>query len=755
MYKKGLPLDGKDKKLLVENGYLEVKKKTSAKPKKQFEQEQGYVTDLKTEKEIEIDQSVDIVYDDEIFDTVDDEAILINQKVYSNIENDARFVYKGDRSITREDWYPKDKINHTEEFYAWINSFNSGFQKMIPYAPFQMYCQQANNWLAEKDSIYDYETMEARREFAWSEMERIKENSLYFLDKYLKIKEASMDTGEMQYDSKPAHKVMAFLFDCGYCVEMGKGRQMAATTTIAGLALCKLITTKNFFIKMIAQDKDKVQEIFDDKIKYPFAELPPWMHQTVLNDRDNLLYIGSKEQKGKKNGVNSKIQVVAPTVSAINGGAPPLVLIDEGGYISILGKMIKEARPTMFMQDPVTRKITMKRQIWIWGTGGEMDKKGKAFHEEYGNTIKKWNAREFEYGIIPIFFDWTTRPGATKEHYLKEKKNYTIEGPDAEESMVQFRQAYPSIIEDMFLTSSKTLVSIARINRNLAKIRELDHDQRAEKGYFMPVYDLTKPSNEHDELPYAVKGAEWVPCTDGDPRISTTIFLHPKKGWVDRYFQGTDPLMTDNGYSNMASAIWDAQHNTLAAIVNYRTPDHKETFLQCMLLGIYFDANNRGGVPDLVESNVGMGYCDWKQFRGFGRSLLLRTELPSHLQGGQAEIGIDNRSKRTSFIISKLHELTEAYGDNIYIETFWEQLSTFVCTITDAGNETWGTEDKRKYHDDVLFAVVFAYICSLSFIHRPPKNIETAQNTVKIKHKLVRRPDGTLTRIPVRKTVAA
>lgn len=752
MYDMKLPLTKEEKKLLVDNKYIGQKVQEELPKKPAAEHLNDHVSSLKTDAEKEIDASVDIIVDDDAYNEKE-EVVIVPEKVFTDITNDPRYVYRGGKTITKENWYPKDRIYHTQEFVEWIDSINSGFQRMVPYAPFQMYCQQADDWLADKDTIYDYDTTDSRREFAWTEMDRIKENSLYFLDKYLNIKEAAMDSGGMKYYSKPAHKVMAFLMDCGYSCEIGKGRQMAATTTVGGLALAKLLSNKNFFIKMIAQDKEKVQEIFDDKIKFPFSELPDWMRPEVLNDRDNLLYIGSKEQKGKKRGVNSKIQVVAPTPAAINGGAPPLVLIDEGGYIPILGRMIKEARPTMFMQDPKTDKITMKRQIWIWGTGGEMDKNGKAFEEEYATTIKKWQNREFDYGIIPIFFDWTCRPGATLEHYNKEKKAYTVEGPEAEERMVQFRQAYPAIMEDMFLTSQKTLISIGRINRMLEKIRGLEPGKRVEFGYFEPIFDTSKPSADHDDLPYKVIDAVWVPCNDDDPRVSTGIFLHPEPNWVDRYYQGTDPISVDNGYSNMASSIWDSYYDTPVAITNYRHPDHKQSFLQCMLLGIYYDRHKKAGVPDLVEANIGTAYMDYKEHRGFGRTLVLKMELPSQFHGGQNEIGIDNRVKRTKFIISKMHELIEAYGDNIYFEVFWYQLSKFVCKITEKGNETWETQDYKKYHDDVLFSTNFSYICSISFIHRPPRNIEQEQDKVRVTFEMRRDSKGQLYRQPVRKKI--
>ena len=755
IYDRDIPLSSADLSLLEKHGVIE-KKELEKLPEEQVLKNRTFINEKSKGLAKKADEHIDIVeVSVDQYKKEEELSKVLNEKVFSNI-NDERFTYKGGKKITSKDWLPESRIYHERDFVEWIDSINSGFQKMVHYDKFKMYCQQSEDWMKDDSSIYDYEDEDQRREWAWTEMERMKENSLYFLDKYLKVKESGYDGGFMKYVARPVHKVMAFLMDSGYNVEMGKGRQIAATTTVAGLALCRTMTRKNFFIKMIAQDKDKVKEIFDDKIKWPHSEMPDWLFQEPKNDTEELLHLGKKKTKGRISGANSKIQVVAPTVSAINGGAPPLVLIDEGGYIGILGKMIKEARPTMFMMDQKTGKIAMKRQIWIWGTGGEMDKKGKAYEEEYRNTFEKWQKRDFTNGIIPLFFDWTTRPGITKEHFDNEKRAYTVEGPDSEARMVQFRQTYPAIIEDMFLTSSKTLVSIAYINKRLEFIRNLDHEQREEYGFFEPKYDTTKPSQEHDDLPYKLVGAEFVRTTKDDPRASVRIFFRPEKGWIDRYYSGIDPIANDNGWSNMTNSIWDAHMNTLSAVVNYRSEDHKYTFLQTLCLSIYYDASRTGGdkigVPTLLESNIGTAFSDYAEYKGYERMLVLNSELQSSFVGGKNGIGIDNRGQRNQFIISKLYELIMLYGDRIFIEDFWKQLTTFICTISDKGNESWGTQDPRKYHDDTLFSTVFAYICAISFAYKPPRNSKRKEDSYVVEYEL-QRVNGELRRVPVKRKI--
>ncbi len=750
LYERGIPIGQEEEELLIRHKL--IRPKTAKKPPKQKAQREVEAELHKTETQRRADKYINVIEGEDPFPGTKRHVIL-DSETYDKLAETNLFHYEGGREITRDDWAPEDKIYHSEDFVNWINAINNkGFQAMTRYKPFAMYCQQAEDWLNEGLTIGSFDTNDEKREFAISEIDRCKENTLYALDKYLDLKEGDMTGGNRKYRSKPVHKVICYLIDCGYSFMMGKPRQIAATSTLGGIALIKLITNKNYFIKFITQDKETGEEIFEDKIKYPFGELPKFLKPSVSNDRDNLFRLSRKtDSKGTKGGVNSKFQIVAPSGSAINGGSPQLVMVDEAGYIKILGRMIKEARPTMFMMNDKTGKLEMKRQIVVWGTGGEMDKGGKAYETEFHDALKHWNEGNFENGMIPIFFDWTTRPGITKEFYLNEKKVYTVEGPDKEAKMVQFRQAYPSIIEDMFLTSSKLLVGIDWINAQVERLRNEEHTFRPVHGYFEPIYDTSKPSDEHSDTPFKIIGATFVPLDDlkDDMRMASCMLLmHPKKGWKNRYYQGTDPIMSDNGYSNMGSAIYDARYNTPVCIMNYRDPKHHYTFLQCMLMGIYYDTNNEGGIPELVESNIGTAYIDYKTAKGFDRNIVQRLELPDHMQGGGHLYGIDNKGNRNMFIITKLREMLFSYGDRLRFMVIFEQLRTFVCTFTEKGNETWGTADARYFRDDVLFGLVFSYICRMSFVHRDPIDLSNDKSQVKTVWKLVRDKNGELTRVP-------
>lgn len=772
LYDDGLQLDVDQMADLVKGGRLSLKDTNLEIATENSEEIYNPLIPEGSKSESQRKADSGIVVIDENTEFLDKKRYLKRNKIriaddesYDKLQESDLFKYNNSVEIHKRDWMPSSVIEHTNDFVLWINSINSGFQNMIPYDKFRKYCQQAQDWLDDDTMITDFKNVEQRREYALSEIMRCKESTLYFLDKYVMLSEGDMTSGTMKYLSKPAHKVIAYMMDCKYSMMIGKGRQMAASSTFMGCALAKILFNKNFKINFVAQDDEKGKAIVDSKLKFAFNALPDWMKPNVNNDRDDMFYFYKKgAKKGDKKGVNSYIKIKAPKVDAINGESPQLAMVDEAGYIGMLGKMLKEQRPTMFVHNKYTGKLEMKRQIVIWGTGGteegEVKRKTKAYEVEFYDCVNHWEQRDYAYGIIPIFFDWTARPGITKKFYLQEKRAYTKEGPEKDASMIQFKQHYPSTVQDMFLITGKLLVSADWINGQVDKIRNAKDVMKTKKGYFEPILDRTQPiaehMSEHTDIPYKIIGANFVPldeAIDEMARASVEIFVDPEKGWVNRYYQGTDPIMQDVGYSNMSSAIFDAHFNTLAAVVNYRDEDHKYTFLQTMLLGMYYDTANpskSGSVPELVESNIGTAYINYKESKGLGNSLVYRQELPDYLSGGTSLIGIDNKGNRSRFIITKMIELFVTHGKKMYIMDVFKQLQTFTCTVTAKGAEVWGVSDKRQFQDDVLYAAVFAYICRMAFDHKQPYKLDSDTVTYVTKNKLVRKPDGTLTRVATR-----
>lgn len=665
--------------------------------------------------------------------------------------------------VQEADWQPESRLEHSKEFVNWINSMLYGsFASRSFYNKFDKYKAQAWQWLQDDSSYRSCKTREERQEYARKEFDRCYINTLYFANKYGELKEGDAESGSVNYWARESHAIIFYLCDCGYNIIGGKGRQIGFTSAIGLFAVKKLVFSANFFLKFISEDEDTSEEIFTDKIKYPFSALPSWMKPPVKSDRGERLWLSDKSRKGQKGYPDSRIDVIPPRATAINGGSPQLVLIDEIGNIGILTEMLNEGRPTMFWNNPDTGEFEMKRQVIMYGTGGYMKRGGGAYEKEWARIVSLWdNGRYAQSGFVPLFFSWHAR--LSKEEYIREKEWYygarsSEEGIDLETSKAQFHQHYPDSPADMFIRTDNTLVSRDIITGGINRCKELSEDIAPLYGYFEPVYDFNEPAPPESDVPYKIVGAEFVPLgDDDDPRDATCImFKKPEPGWVNRYYQGTDPIATETGHSKMSSAIWDDYYKTITALVNFRKQhDHKYTFLQCLLLGIYYDTapGRKKGVPELVEANIGTNYIDYKHAKGLYDTLVFNAQLPSRLIGGARDVGLDNKGTRAVAIIDYMTEMIRTFHSRIYIRLIFDQLRTFVQKVTAAGKEVWGPQNKLMHYDDALYAATFAYICRLSFPHLGPKQTDSLKTSIKIRHELVRQADGTLIRKPVRKTV--
>ena len=673
--------------------------------------------------------------------------------------SDSGTYYKYKENLTKADWIPESVIQHSPEFIFWINSMLYGyFPNKADYKKFTIYKVQAFRWLEEDDNITSYHTEDAKRGFKIREYNRCDENSLYFVNRYGELKEGDISSGFVKYQAREHHAVICYLFDCGYNVIGGKGRQIGFTSIMGLLALKKLIFQPNYYIKFVTEDKDTGEEIFNDKIKYPFGAIPRWMMPRVKSDSGTRFWLSDKSKKGEKGYPNSRIDVIAPKITAINGGSPQLALIDEIGNIGILGGMLNEARPTMFWNNPKTGKFELKRQIWMWGTGGKMEKGKGEYEKEWYRILGLWEAKNFANGFVPLFFSWHCR--FDKREYEKEKAWYygaraMKEDIDLETSKTQFHQHYPSNFKDMFLTTASTLVSREIIEGGLERCRKLSSSMTPTFGYFEPIFNELDPMPPESDVPYRIVGARFIPIDDTDDfkKASTCIFRRPEDLWVNRYWKGTDPIATETGHSKFATAIWDDYEKTIPAVMNFRQQhDHKYTFLQSLLLGLYYDTRPgiKTGVHDLVEANIGTNYMDYVETKGYFSSLVFNSQLPSKVTGGARLIGIDNKGTRANGIIDFMTELLRNYHDRMFISIIFEQLTTFVQDLSKSGKEVWGPMNRLMHFDDVLYAIAYAYICRLSHQNLQPVHKDAISTKTILRHKLVRTREWDVVRVPIK-----
>jgi hypothetical protein len=674
------------------------------------------------------------------------EIIVTPERKAQEVDNTER-LYSGGK-ITIDDWIPYKNGNVFDldpEFVKWVDSwFPRGFSHAIFYNKFFLYCQQAEDWYEAGYDISNCENRHEQIDFVKQEKKRFEENSLYYTYKYGRLKDGSFKGGRRRIEPYEAQKLLLYLMDCGLSAIVGKMRQLGITSIIGIGAGCKTMYRSEWFTKYICEDDTKTRSVFEDKIKYPISQTPQYLVPSSFSDQERQLKFGTKEVKGRVGGANSKIEVVPPSATAINSGSPQFVLVDEIGNIPVLTAMINENRPTMFVLNPDTGNIEQRRQLFMWGTGGKMKTEG--FEAEMAAALDNWKARNFEYGIIPVFLDAYCKPGVKGKFYESEKRNaYSKTGADRQTTIAQFHAAYPTHIEDMFIRNVETLVPIAVCNEHLDRINKLSEIQRPIKGRFVPIFDMSSPTPESD-LPYAISGVYFEPMGESEePPI--TMMLEPKKNWKYRYYQGTDPINTETGHSKFASAIWDAEYDTIACQLNYRERDFYECYRQSLFMSLYYDTEGFDGCPELVESNIGQDYISYRERKKFDKNLIMNRQLNPMMHVNGAKVGISNKAHTRSKIIGKMKQLYDEYGSNIYIEDSFMQLKTFVEKPTATGGTKWVASDLKRHYDDVLFSQTYAKMAAdlyqdLGFY--PVDTSKTPKN--KIKSKLVRDAQGNLMR---------
>ena len=659
------------------------------------------------------------------------------------------------QDIEEGNWRPQSVVDHTPEFVAFINSMiNNGFIGKTEYYPFEVYKAQAMKWLEDNIDPYNTDNPDYAIE---SELSRIDSNTFYFAEKYAFIKEGSDDSGILKYRSKEHNALLYYLIDCGYCLLIGKPRQIWYTTTVGIFVVKRLITRANYYMKFVTVSEDKGIEILRDKFKFPFQNLPEWMKCGVISDSLSVFHLGEKIDKGTVELPNSRCETVAPSPTAINGGSPQMTLIDEIGEVPDLVEILFETRPTLFTDTKQDGNLKLARQILCWGTGVSSNTGKRAFQRFWNSTLKLWDSGEYRSSIfVPVFISWHCR--CNPEIYASEYKAYMAGASDSTKELTSendrsslFNMHYPARPIDMFGMSSNRLVSKSIIETGLKKIRDLSELQKPIFGYFEPIYDLQSPL-ESAYTAYKIIGATFVPCTESDDKMSCCMIKRPDPMWRNRYYQGTDPLLHETGVSLHASTIWDCNipvkdkesNDTFTeapiCFINHRRQyDPKESFLQMMLMGIYYDTDHvagvKQGVPEVIENNLGISYKEFKEFYGFGKNIVMNSELyDPELQGGGSRWGINTSgqgmNRRKAKVVEVLKDLTSNYCQNIYYKVFFEQLDTYVSVVK--SNVVWQPLDKSQYRDDVLDATAFARICSLSYTHKKSQIVDESVETKKV-----------------------
>ena len=651
-----------------------------------------------------------------------------------------------DKDITDADWRPERIDKHDPVFRKFINSTFPRFDKVLANLGFYLFVEQSRRWIAEGDSIEDYEG-EEQRNYAMREFQRIRENRLYGMEKYGWIKDDEIAGGRRKYHASTPQALLIYLLDCGYSIELGKGRQAAITSTVMLYEVMTMLVRTSYKGVLVADDvKTTGHAIFNDKFKASFRyimERHRWLCPPKATNfaADNVTFDWSQATSKTEAGMYASNYSIASAddTQAINGQTPSKVVFDETQNISTYTAMKLEARPSMLSSDE-QGVIRIKRQLISYGTGSSNQTGKGVFENEYKSTTSKFVQGKDTSTFVPLFFDWTCRPNMTEERYQMEYDFYlnsdsqVLSGLGKEERAAAFHCAYPSRVEDMWMTSHTTIIPQLLIKSNLDRIYNKCHTNGLEPipGRFEAIFDKTRPMPPGSYLPYFVRDARWVPSRLDDYEAPCKMLLPRVPNWANRYVKGTDPIQSPTGNSMFASMVidkaarWqkienrDGETQRLykpipVCILNWKNPVVEENMLQSALMNLYYSNHGKRGCTEVFEINQGQSYEKFMDSPALllGQQLAYKLALPKRYQGGGHHRGISLKGGRAGGTKGHLYVDVRNglldMGDDIWFSDVFYQVEKVVAEERDGGMAYY-PRNKNSDNDDILDSFGFANI---------------------------------------------
>jgi len=662
------------------------------------------------------------------------------ESYYDRIPQAWKDEWKG-KEIEQCDWMPDRADRHSKEFRAFIKSHIPRFDKVEAFLPLYLYVEQARRWLAEGDGIEDYEG-EEQRQYALRELQRIGENRLYGMEKYGWIKDDEMPGGRRKYHASTPQAMLVYLLDCGYSPELGKGRQAAITSTVMLYEVMTMLVRSSYKGVLVADDvKTTATAIFNDKFKASYRFIYE-RHKWLCPDKNpnlaatHVTFDWSQSTSKMDAGMYASTYSVASAedTQAINGQTPSKVVFDETQNIPTYTAMKLEARPTMLSsgEDGVVR---VRRQIVAYGTGSSNASGKGVFENEYKATMSAFFKGEDTSTFVPMFFDWTCRPNMTEELYQQEYDFYmsssadTFSGMGKETRAAIFHSAYPSRVEDMWMTSHTTIIPPLLVKSHIDRIETKCHANglAPRPGWFEPVYDMARPMSQGSYLPYFVRDAKWRDAAADDMDAPCLMLLDRKPGWARRYVKGTDPVQSPTGNSKFSTMVIDkaARFEEVdgqklyspvpACLMNWKNPVVEENMLQSALMNLYYSNHGMRGCTEVFEINQGQSYEKFmeKSELLLGDRLVYKLALPRRYQGGGHIRGVSLKGGKAGGIKGHLYVDVRNglldIGPDIWFIDIFHQVQSVVVEERDGGFAYY-PRNKNMDNDDALDSFGFALI---------------------------------------------
>lgn len=454
-----------------------------------------------------------------------------------------------------------------------------------------------------------------------------------------------------------------------------KGRQQGFTTLITAIQLSYSILNRNFQGYTLADKSDNSEAIFQNKAKFPHAQLPEALKPTEkFNNRKQLLF----EKLNSSWSVDTATKDVgrSRTVNFFHGSE---CAFWKDGIAPIQGALGEAfTRNCIKIYESTANGYNDYQKMW--DSGSHIN----CFYEwwrtnEYRISFPSEEIKQWFLDFIPSKNDWIN----LRLQWLQEEKNldpeqlywyYNKYDKYLDKDLI--KQEYPCTPREAFLLSGKNV-----FDTEVLLVR-LEYTPKPLKvGYFRYKYDGLRISN-----------IEWV----NDKNGYIKIYQLPNTPEVTKYCIGGDTAGSDSGDDYFVGMVLNAKNGEQVAVLKHQFDSDQYT-KQMYCLGMYYKQALIG-----IEANFDSFPIKELQRLGYP-SQYVRTAVDTYTGKTEKRFGFKTTSLTRPTIISKLVEVVREHCYLINDNETIEELLTIVR------NEKGRIEAPQGGHDDMMMALAIAH----------------------------------------------
>lgn len=377
-------------------------------------------------------------------------------------------------------------------------------------------------WTKNKDIDKDREYREATANYLTTDKghklrKEVKDNPEYLIEMFFVIVDKDQETvpfflNEIQREFLDRVNKDKELYREGKKLHLKylvlKGRQAGFTSFINAYQLACSITQKNFSGYTLADNADNTENIFSDKAKYYFDNLPDKIKpSTKYSSRKELDF--SKDD-GK--GMNSKWRVA--TAGNTDAGRSKTLNFFHGSEVAFW----KDAKKILV---GLAEAFTKNAIVILETTANGFNEYKNMWDADNNYTnlfFEWWKTKEYTLNfesnkIREEFIDKVKRAteatdNADTEPWCISKCKWLLEAKGLTEGQIYWyynkwkdkgssiKQEYPCTPEEAFLATGKNFFNIEIVSRRKDQLEELYKKHKIKKGYFIYEYGTSAWTNE-------------------------------------------------------------------------------------------------------------------------------------------------------------------------------------------------------------------------------------------------------------------